>query len=145
MALGIAAAVVIALSGIAAGLTSRWTGLDVDPARFVDACVLLWLFTVVTGAAGLAFASWVPRAAAGLLVAFVLVVYLDDQIGAALRLPSWSQAISPFRLMGAPLTGGIEARSFALLVLLLCAGVGISILLMQRRDVAPGPRSTYER
>jgi hypothetical protein len=45
------------------------------------------------------------------------------------------QDISPFRLVGAPLASDIEGRSVVLLLLLTLAGIGSSILAMQRRDV----------
>jgi putative exporter of polyketide antibiotics len=67
--------------------------------------------------------------------ALLLASYLDDQIGGPLGLPRWVQDISPFRLVGAPLASDIEGRSVVLLLLLTLAGIGSSILAMQRRDV----------
>ncbi|HET7419166.1 MAG TPA: hypothetical protein VFL27_02165 [Candidatus Dormibacteraeota bacterium] len=134
-ALALIAGVVAVLSGLAAGLTSRWANLALDPAHVAAAGLVLVLFGLVLGAAGLVFTSWAPRAAGTLFIAFVLAGYLDDQVGGALGLPGWVQSIGPFRLADSPLANGVEGRNVALLALLACAGVGISILLMQRRDV----------
>jgi ABC-2 type transport system permease protein len=134
-ALALTTAVLAALSGLSVAFTSRSANLALDPAHLVDACLLLVLFSVVMGAAGSLLISWVPRAAPALFVGFVLASYLDDQIGGALGLPGWAQGISAFRLVGAPLTSGIDERNLALLLLLALAGLGSSILVMQRRDV----------
>ena len=58
-----------------------------------------------------------------------------DQVGSALGLPLWTQGISPFKLVGAPLATGIGGHDLALLLALAIAGLGSSILLIQRRDV----------
>ncbi|TMC51986.1 MAG: hypothetical protein E6J20_13970 [Chloroflexi bacterium] len=134
-ALAVTAAVLAALSGLSVAFTSRSANLALDPARLVDACLLLVLFSLVMGAAGSLLVSWVPRAAPALFVGFAFASYLDDQIGGALGLPGWAQSISAFRLVGAPLASGIDGRNLALLLLLALVGLGSSILVMQRRDV----------
>jgi len=134
-ALAFTAAALAALSGLAVGFTSRALTLALDSTRLTDACLVLVLFTVVLGAAGSWLASSVPRAAPILFGALLLAGYLDDQIGGALGLPRWVQDISPFRLVGVPLASDIEGRSVVLLLLLTLAGIGSSILAMQRRDV----------
>ncbi|OLB90409.1 MAG: hypothetical protein AUI15_24960 [Actinobacteria bacterium 13_2_20CM_2_66_6] len=134
-ALALTTAVLAALSGLSVAFTSRSANLALDPAHLVDACLLLVLFSVVMGAAGSLLISWVPRAAPALFVGFVLASYLDDQIGGPLGLPGWAQSISAFRLVGTPLLDGVDGRSLALMLALALAGVGSSILVMQRRDV----------
>jgi ABC-2 type transport system permease protein len=134
-ALVFTAAALATLSGLAVAFTSRAVNLALDSTRLADACLLLVLFSVVLGAAGLLFTSSVPRAAPALFGALLLASYLDDQIGSPLGLPRWVQDISPFRLVGAPLASGIDARSVALMLLLALVGLGSSILAMQRRDV----------
>jgi ABC-2 type transport system permease protein len=134
-ALVFTAAALAALSGLAVGFTSHALNLALDSTRLADSCLILVLFTVVLGAAGSVLAASVPRAAPTLFGALLLASYLDDQIGGPLGLPRWVQDISPFRLVGAPLASDIEGRSVVLLLLLTLAGIGSSILAMQRRDV----------
>jgi ABC-2 type transport system permease protein len=134
-ALVFTAAALAALSGLAVGFTSHALNLALDSTRLADSCLILVLFTVVLGAAGSLLAASVPRAAPTLFGALLLASYLDDQIGGPLGLPRWVQDISPFRLVGAPLASDVEGRSVVLLLLLTLAGIGSSILAMQRRDV----------
>jgi ABC-2 type transport system permease protein len=123
------------LSGLAVAFTSGALNMGLDATHVADACLVLVLFGVVLGAAGSLLTSSMPRAAPVLFGGVLLASYLDDQIGGPLGLPRWVQEISPFRLAGAPLANGIDGRSVALLLLLTLAGVGSSILFMQRRDV----------
>ncbi|HKC18989.1 MAG TPA: hypothetical protein VKE27_05095, partial [Candidatus Dormibacteraeota bacterium] len=134
--LTLVAAIFAIFSGLAVGFTSRAQDLAIDSTRLADACLLLLVFGIVLGAAGSLFVAWWPRAAPAVFGGFVLAAYLDDQIGGALGWPGWVQHVSPFRLVGAPLAAGLDAGSLALLLALAVAGAGISILLMQRRDVA---------
>ena len=85
--------------------------------------------------AGSLLAAWNPRAAVGLLGGFTLASYLDTELGPIFKLPRWLQDLSAFKLFGTPLVGGVDGRNLTLLLLLAIAGVGSSILLMQRRDV----------
>ncbi|HEV2477843.1 MAG TPA: hypothetical protein VGX22_15000 [Candidatus Dormibacteraeota bacterium] len=134
-AVALTAAALTGLSGLAVAFTSSAMNLALDSSRLADACLLLVLFSVALGAAGSLLTASAPRAAMALFGAFLLAGYLDDQIGAPLRLPLWVQDISPFRLVGTPLANGIDGRSVALLLLLTLALTGSSILAMQRRDV----------
>jgi putative exporter of polyketide antibiotics len=79
--------------------------------------------------------AWNPRAAIGLVGLFTLASYLDTELGPIFKLPGWLQDLSAFKLFGTPLVTGIDGQNLALLLLLACAGVGSSILLMERRDV----------
>jgi ABC-2 type transport system permease protein len=134
-ALGIAGAVLAAVSCIAVAFTSRAAGLALDTAHLAGACLLLVAFTLALGAVGSFFASWVPRAAPSLFGGFVLAAYLVDQIGGAIRTPGWVQSLSAFRLTGTPLVNGVVGGDLALLLLVASVGLGSSILLMERRDV----------
>ncbi|HET9783106.1 MAG TPA: hypothetical protein VFR33_15160 [Candidatus Dormibacteraeota bacterium] len=134
-ALAVAVAILAAVSGIAVALTARASDLAVDAARIAGACLVLALFGVLLGAVGVLFASAAPRAAGAFFGAIVFAAYLADQIGGALRLPGWLQTVSPFRLAGAPLANGLDPRTLAVLIALIVAGIGSSILVMQQRDV----------
>jgi ABC-2 type transport system permease protein len=134
-ALAFATAALAALSGLAVAFTSGALNLALDSTRLAHACLLLVLFSLVLGGAGSLLTSSVPRAAPALFGALVLAGYLDDQIGGPLGLPPWLQEISPFRLVGTPLTQGADGSSVALLLLLTLAIVGSSILALERRDV----------
>ena len=85
--------------------------------------------------AGSLLAAWNPRAAVGLLGAFAFASYLDTELGAIFKLPLWLQDLSAFKLFGTPLLSGVNGRNLALLLLLAAAGIGSSILAIQRRDV----------
>jgi putative exporter of polyketide antibiotics len=89
----------------------------------------------VFAAAGSLLTAWNPRAAVGLVAAFAFASYLDTELGPIFKLPLWLQDLSAFKLFGMPLLNGVDGRNLALLLLLAAAGVGSSILLMQRRDV----------
>src|SRR5262249_9229624 len=134
-AVAVGAAVLATLSGVAVGLTSRVVNLTLDVSNLIGACLLLVVFTVVLGAAGSLFTSWVPRATPALLGGVVLASYLDDQIGGALGIPGWLQTLSAFRLVGAPIANGVDGRNLVLMLLLALASTATSILFVQRRDV----------
>ncbi|HEV2474928.1 MAG TPA: hypothetical protein VGX22_00205, partial [Candidatus Dormibacteraeota bacterium] len=134
-AIALTAAALTALSGLAVAFTSSAMNLALDSSRLADACLLLVLFSVALGAAGSLLTSSAPRAAMALFGALLLAGYLDDQIGGPLGLPRWVQDISPFRLVGTPLANGIDGRSLTLLLMLILALTGSSILAMQRREV----------
>jgi hypothetical protein len=134
-ALALTAAVLATVSGLAVAFTSRAGNLALDSGHLADACLLLVVFSIVLGAFGSLLTSWAPRAALGWFGGLALASYLDDQIGSPLGLPGWVQNLSAFRLVGTPLLNGIDGRNLALMLLLTLAGVGSSILVMQRRDV----------
>ena len=134
-ALGLTAAALAVLGGLAVVVMSSWVNLALDSKRLAVACILLAAFGFVLGSMGSLLTAWAPKAAGALLGGVLLAAYLDDQIGGAIGLPAWAQQISPFRLVADPLSNGVDAHSFALLVALAVAGIGSSILLFQRRDV----------
>jgi putative exporter of polyketide antibiotics len=84
---------------------------------------------------GSLLAAWNPRAAVGVLGAFAFASYLDTELGTIYKLPLWLQDLSAFKLFGTPLVSGVDGRNLALMLALAIAGVGSSILAMQRRDV----------
>jgi hypothetical protein len=92
-------------------------------------------FALVFAGAGSLLAAWNPRAAVGLLGAFAFASYLDTELATIYKLPAWIQDLSAFKLFGTPLLNGIDGRNLALMLLLAMAGLGSSILAMQRRDV----------
>jgi ABC-2 type transport system permease protein len=129
------AAVIGLVSAVVLFFASRAAGIEVDAGQLTAACLLLVPFMLVFAGAGALLTAWNPRAAVALLGAFALLSYLDNELGAIYHLPGWVQSLSAFRLIGTPLVTGVDTRNLALLLLLAAAGVGSSILAMQRRDV----------
>ncbi len=129
------AALVAAVSGVVLFNASHAAGIDLDARRLVEACLLLVPFVLVFAGAGSLLAAWNPRAAVGLLGAFAFASYLDNELAPIYKLPTWIQSLSAFKLVGTPLLNGIDGRNLALMLLLALAGLGSSILVMQRRDV----------
>ena len=130
-----AGAIMAGVSAAALFYSSRANGIDLNASRLVAASLLLVPFALVFAGAGSLLAAWNPRAAVGLVGALTLASYLDTELGPIFKLPLWLQDLSAFRLFGSPLVSGIDGRNLALLLLLATAGIGSSILLMQRRDV----------
>jgi ABC-2 type transport system permease protein len=136
MAVLVAAALVItAVSGAALYYASHSNGIDLNGSRLVAASLMLLPFALVFAGAGSLLAAWNPRAAVGLLGAFAFASYLDTELGTIYKLPLWLQDLSAFKLFGTPLLTGVDGRNLTLMLLLAAAGVGSSILAMQRRDV----------
>jgi len=92
-------------------------------------------FALVFAGAGSLLAAWNPRAALALVGAFAFASYLDNELATIYKLPAWVHDLSAFKLFGTPLLTGVDNRSLALMLLLALAGLGSSILVMQRRDV----------
>ncbi|HEX2647409.1 MAG TPA: hypothetical protein VHO95_09285 [Candidatus Dormibacteraeota bacterium] len=134
-ALTLGAAVMAVVSGLAVLYASSSQGIDLDHQRLIAASLLLVPFALVFSAAGAVLTSWRPRAAVFILGAVAFASYLDSEVGKILGWPVWVQDLSAFRLFGTPLSTGIDQRDLAIMVLLVLAGLGSSILLMQRRDV----------
>jgi ABC-2 type transport system permease protein len=135
-------AILITIAGVVAGtggatlyVFSHSQGIDLNLSRLVAATLMLVPFALVFAGAGSLLASWNPRAAVGLLGAFAFASYLDTELGTIFKLPPWLQDLSAFKLFGTPLVSGVDGRSLALMLLLALAGLGSSILVMQRRDV----------
>src|SRR5207237_420416 len=84
---------------------------------------------------GSLLAAWNPRAALALVGSFAFASYLDNELATIYKLPAWVHDLSAFKLFGTPLLTGVDNRSLALMLLLALAGLGSSILVMQRRDV----------
>jgi polyether ionophore transport system permease protein len=124
-----------AISGATLYYSSHLSGIDLNGSRLAAASLMLVPFALVFAAAGSLLAAWNPRAALGLVGAFTLASYLDTELGPIFKLPGWLQDLSAFKLFGMPLLTGIDGRNLALLLLLASAGVGSSILFMQRRDI----------
>lgn len=127
--------VVAAASGAVLYFASHAQGIDLNLGRLVAASLMLVPFSLVFAAAGSLLASWNPRAAVGIVGAFAFASYLDTELATIFRLPAWLQDLSAFKLFGTPLLTGVDARALTLMLLLAVAGIGSSILLMERRDV----------
>lgn len=133
--LSVGALIIAGASGVALYYASHSNGIDLDAKRLAGASLMLVPFCLVFAAAGAILTAWIPRAAVGLLGAFAFASYLDVELGPIFKVPAWLQDLSAFKLFGTPLVTGVDGHNLALLLLLGCAGVGSSILLMQRRDV----------
>jgi ABC-2 type transport system permease protein len=131
----VGATLIASVSGFATYYASQSQGLPLDAQRVEVASLMLVPMAVVFAAVGSLLAAWNPRAAVGLLGGVAFLSFLDSEVGPILRFPGWVQDLSPFKLFGTPLLTGLDGRNLALLLLLACAGVGSSILLMQRRDI----------
>jgi len=129
------ALIVTAVSGVTLFYASHYQGIDLNGQRVAAASLMLVPFALVFAGAGSLLAAWNPRAAVGLVGGFAFVSYLDNELATIYKLPAWVQDLSAFKLFGTPLLTGVDNRSLALMLLLALAGVGTSILLMQRRDV----------
>lgn len=131
-----AGVVLIAIvTGLVLLVASHEAGIDLDRGRVVAACSMLVPFALVFSGAGALLSAWNPRAAVGGLGAFAFLSYLDTELATIFRLPGWVEELSAFRLFGTPLLTGVDARNLTLLVCLAIAGLGASILAMERRDV----------
>lgn len=133
--LAAAALLIAAVSGIVLFYASQAAGIELDGGQVAAACLMLVPFVLVFAGAGSLLAAWNPRAAVALLGVFAWASYLDNELGAIYRLPGWVQSLSAFKLMGTPLVTGVDTRNLVLVLLLALAGLGSSILGMQRRDV----------
>ena len=128
----------LVIAGVSAATlysASHANGIELNSSRLIAASLLLVPFALVFASAGSVLAAWNPRAAVGLVGALTVASYLDTELGPIFKLPLWLQDLSAFKLFGTPLVSGVDGRNLALLLLLAAAGVGSSILLMQRRDV----------
>ena len=136
MAVLVAGALLMAaVSGAALYYSSHLSGIDLNGSRLIAASLMLVPFALVFAAAGSLVAAWNPRAALGLVGVFTLASYLDTELGPIFKLPGWLQDLSAFKLFGTPLLTGVDGRNLTLLLLLASAGLGSSILFMQRRDI----------
>ncbi len=133
--LTVIALVVSAISGAALFVNSHAQGIDLNAERLVAASLMLVPFALVFAGAGALLAAVNPRAAVGVLGAFAFASYLDVELATIFKLPAWLQDLSAFKLFGTPLLTGVDGRSLTLMVALALAGLGSSILLMQRRDI----------
>ena len=129
------AALIATAAGIALFYASRSQGIELDAQHVLAASAMLVPLAFAFAAAGALLVAWRPRAAAGLLAAVAFLGYIDTEVGRFLSLPSAVQELSPFHLYGTPLSAGFDARNLAILLAISLAGLGSSILAIQRRDV----------
>src|SRR5947209_13594930 len=133
--LAASALLIAAVSGAVLYYASHQQGIDLNTQRLTAASLMLVPFALVFAGAGSLLTAWNPRAAVALLGAFAFASYLDTELATIYKLPVWIQDLSAFKLFGTPLLNGIDGRNLALMLLLALAGLGSSILAMQRRDV----------
>lgn len=135
IALTLGAAVVAAVSGVAVAVAAHYQAMNISGERLAEGTLVLVPFALVFAAAGAVLAAWNPRAAVGLLGGLAFVSYLMDELGPLFRWPTWVQDFSAFKLFGTPLSNGIDRSGLVIMVALILAGFGASILLMERRDI----------
>ncbi|MHB8611074.1 MAG: ABC transporter permease subunit [Candidatus Dormibacteraceae bacterium] len=134
-ALAVAAALVAAVSGVVAAVAAHYDSMQVSAERLADGTMLLVPFALVFAAAGSVLAAWNPRAAVGLVGGLAFASYLVYELGPLFMWPAWVQDLSAFKLFGNPLASGIDPSGLSIMIAIVLAGFGASILLMQRRDV----------
>lgn len=135
LVLAVGALFIAAFSDLAVAYAAYAEGIYVDRANLTVATLLLVPFALVFAAAGALLASWSPRAAVGLLGGLAFASYLLQQLGPIFKWPDWVQYLSVFKLYGTPLSGGIDRTGLEIMIAIVIAGFGASILAMQRRDV----------
>ncbi len=123
------------VSGLAVAYASQAEGIDLDRAHLAAAALLLVPFALVFAAAGALLASWSPRAAVGVLGGVAFASYLLQQLGPIFKAPDWVQYLSVFKLYGTPLSTGIDRAGLGIMIAIVIAGFGASILAIDRRDV----------
>jgi ABC-2 type transport system permease protein len=133
--LGLGAAVIAAVSGVAVAIASHNQGMDISGERLAEGALLLVPFALVFAATGSVLAAWNPRAAVGLLGAFAFASYMLAELGPLFKWPAWLQDLSAFKLFGMPLSSGIDRTGLLAMIAIIIVGFGASILLMERRDV----------
>ncbi len=133
LALGLV--VIAAVGGVVLGIESQVQSIDVSTPKLVEASLLLVPFGMFFAAIGAALASRIPRATVGLLAAYAFASYFVQQIGPLFKWPDWLLNLSPFKLYGQPLTNGLDVNGLAIMLAVTLAGLGGSVVLMNRRDI----------
>jgi ABC-2 type transport system permease protein len=133
--LALSVLVIVAVSGEVVFIAAHRQDIHLNGSRLAAATLMLVPFALVFASAGSLLAAWKPRAAVGLVGAIAFASYMDVEVGALLKLPLWLQDLSAFKLIGRPLVDGVDGRNLAIMLLVAAAGVGSSILAVQRRDI----------
>jgi ABC-2 type transport system permease protein len=129
------ALVIAAVSGLAVGVESHYQGIDLDFGRLAEASLLLVPFTLVFGAVGALLAARLPRATIATLGLFAFASYLMLQFGPIFKLPDWVQNLSAFKLIGQPLSQGVDGVGLTIMLAIVVVGFVASAMAIQRRDV----------
>jgi ABC-2 type transport system permease protein len=135
LVLTLGAALIAGVSGLVVAAAADYQAMSVSAERLTEGTVLLVPFALVFAAAGSVLAAWNPRAAVGLLGGLAFASYLVDELGPLFKWPAWVQDLSAFKLFGMPLSSGIDRGGLAIMVAIILVGFGVSILVMERRDV----------
>lgn len=133
----IAGALAIALASAAVvHAQSQREAIDIAFSRLLTASMLLVPFVTFLAAIGAVLCALLPRAAVGVLAAFVIAGYFTTQLGPIFKWPAVVLDLSPFHLYGHPLTDGVDGTGLAVMMLVTLVGFAAAAFLMQRRDVA---------
>ncbi len=126
---------IVVPAGFAVYLQAQHDAITLNAWRMVAATVLLVPFTTFFAALGSLLASWVPRAALGVLAGIAFASYLLTQLGPLFRWPAWTENLSPFHLYGQPLTEGVDGTGLAIMLAVSVVGFAASAFLLRRRDL----------
>ncbi len=129
-AIGIMAAVIATLTGIAVALQGG------DVVAPVAGCIVLGLASAAFASIGLAVGGLVRTSlAAGVTALLVIGTFVIDTIGAALKLPGWVLDLSLYRHLGQPLAGTFDPVGLVVAVVIVVGGVAVCTFGMTRRDI----------
>jgi ABC-2 type transport system permease protein len=136
----LAALALVAVGGVLA--VGAIVGAGFDPARFLAAGVVLWLFAcAIAGVASLAAVITLSRGvAAGVTTGILIAMYLLNIVSQIQAGLAWIGNLSAFKFIGVgPLIDRGAADWLGICMFVLVAGVGwtASLVLFRRRDLLP--------
>ena len=136
IAMVLALSVLAGLGSLALTLASRAQSTSLELSIVLRATWLLVPFALTfAAAAAVGIARW-PRATVGVLGVVAFLSFLDSELAAILKWPDWVANLSPFSLYGAPMISGVFWSGLWAMLAVVTAGFGLSVILMQRREVA---------
>lgn len=131
----VAAALLVAAGSVAVWLAASRVDLALSGDRFAAGSALMIAVPLAFGGIGAVLASWRPRAAAPVLTVVAIASYFTQQFAPLFDWPLWVQNTSVFVLYGSPLATEVEWGGIVTLVAIGVAGVALSLVFFERRDV----------
>jgi ABC-2 type transport system permease protein len=138
VAILLAMAAIVAITGAAIWLSSSTSGISLDPSSVVQALVTIIPPAFAVAAFGLCLATWLkrPGAAVPITIAVVVVMFFLEILAPILNLPTFVLNLSVFYLYGRPLTDGVNWGGIIALVVASLALAAVSLVGFNRRDIA---------
>jgi ABC-2 type transport system permease protein len=138
LAIVLAMAVIVVLTGVAILLTAAVAGVDLDAGSVTLSLVTIIPPAFTVAAFGLCLAAWFkrPSAAVPFTIAVVAVMFFLDFLAPILHLPEVVLNLSVFHLYGKPLTDGVNGGGAAALVVASIVLLAGSLAGLNRRDIA---------